>query len=167
MMRRMIICLLVFCIASFSYAQHFRFMGVEINGAAASFESRLKKKGFETEYMELFFERVPVCLRGRYEGYNVAVYYECTPKSELVFAVQLQFTDSGEESAKKRVFGNVCRLIEKKYPQYRKDIESSSIVNYYVTDGYEGKVRVDMSEEKVYVTFYDQKNSLLYIEEDE
>lgn len=165
-MKRMIACLLVIFIASFSYAQHFKFMGVEINGSATSFESKLKQKGFETEYVEFFFERLPVGLRGKYEGHNVAVYYECTPKTELVFAVQLQFSDSGEASAKQKVFGDICRVVEKKYPRYRKDIESSSIVDYFVSDGSEGQIHVDMSKEKVYVTFYDKKNSLLFRQED-
>lgn len=68
-----------------------KFMGIDIDGNAQSFEQKLIEKGFEK------FDYVNNCYTGRFSGHDCHIFFFLTDRSHVVYKVCAMFDDLSED----------------------------------------------------------------------
>lgn len=121
-MRKAIIVFFLAFTSLISFAQHFQFMGIPIDGTLDEFEQRIKEKGFEAvdngelatifeAFRNQFDQRWYL---GVYAGYQTNVLVSSTPHSNLVYSVLVVKLFKDYESAK-RMVDFIKKVIAEKY----------------------------------------------------
>ena len=75
-------------ISTVCYAQHFKFMGIPMDGTIENFCLKLKEKGFvSSKTFSVLDKSTEKWLDGRYAGYDVSLLICSTPQSKMVNSV--------------------------------------------------------------------------------
>lgn len=142
-------------------AQHFKFMGIPIDGSIENFETKLKEKGFvnSIEYSK-FNTTAEKYYDGMFAGNDVLLMVRATPKSGLVYGVSVNYfklTEKAAQGEKERME----KAIAKKYKTVKKTVSptiskfsvaNGNIMVYYQTDEKLNKYLVSIS-------YFDIKNT--------
>ena len=88
-MKRYILTLILAIVATCCIAQHLTFMGIPMGKKIVDFKSQLALKGFKTVNQNNNTYR----MAGYFNGFNVTVDIETTPKTKLVYRVAVIFND--------------------------------------------------------------------------
>lgn len=157
-MKKGIILLALMLTSVICYSQHFKFMGIPIDGSLENFDSILKSKGFvaskrygkEDTSLYKFYD-------GIFAGYNVNVVVFATPKSNIVYSVTVIRSVDNEKQANE-MCQYIQKTIEEKYEVNKKIVQSENSTRYEV--GY-GDIVVNYSanENRVYVMYFDIENN--------
>jgi len=115
-----------------SYAQHFKFMGIPIDGSIEAFDAKLKAKGFvKSKDFGCLDTKTSKYYDGKFAGYNVLLYVMATPKTNLVCDVNVRHFFKTKEDAEE-IYRYFCSVIEDKYKIEQKKIQDTNSTRYKV-----------------------------------
>lgn len=147
-----------------AYAEHFKFMGMPLDGPVDQFEKALLQKGFKPVPDE---KNAPIRFyRGKFMSEkNALVSVDPTPKSNTVYMASVTFDNITEPEETEALFNRLASTIEKKYEVSNKNIEGDRNVYYYI--GKEGCIRLVISKGTLMVFYVDIANTATYNQEEE
>lgn len=167
------ICLIIFYVMTVlcsSHAQHFKFMDIPIDGSIESFDKKLKEKGFVSGSMSANDTKTDRYYDGKFYGNDVSLLVMATPKTNLVYVVNVsQYFETKEEADER--FGYYSSLVETVHSIGKKDIQSMDCIRYEIGLG-NIMVQCQKTDYKNYkyevsVMFIDRINTtIMYQEED-
>lgn len=144
-------------------AQHFKFMGIPIDGSIENFETKLKEKGFvnSVEYSK-FNSTTRKHYDGVFAGKDVFLTVKITPKSKLVYCVSanhLKLTEKWAQEEKERM----KEAIAKKYNAEKQNVlptmSKFGVENGNIMVSYQ-KVE-ELNKYIVSIIYFDIKNTYL------
>ncbi len=147
-----------------AYAEHFKFMGMPLDGPVDQFEKALLQKGFKSVPDE---ENAPTRFyRGKFMSEkNALVSLYPTPKSNTVYMAGVTLDNITEPGETEAMFNRLASAIEKKYTVSNKDVAGERNVYYYI--GKEGCIHLEISKGTLMVFYVDIANTATYGQEEE
>lgn len=164
-MRRLITILAVAVFMTVSaYAEHFKFMGIPLDGPVDQFEKALLQKGFKSVPDE---ENAPSRFyRGSFMSErNALVSVHPTPKSNVVYAVSVTFDNITEPEETEAMFNRLASIVEKKYEVSDKETPSDHKVYYYI--GKDGCISLHICDGTLMIFYNDIANTYTCGQEEE
>ena len=148
-------------LAASAYAEHFKFMGIPLDGPLPQFEKALLAKGFTPTSVETN-EPNYTWYDGIFAGQNALVGVSITPKSKIVFAVGVSFSEL-TPSESKDLFERLCKAVERNYPSFKKENDTNdpdAIASYRYFDLNLGSIQVSrFKDNDVVIAYLDVKNT--------
>lgn len=147
-----------------AYAEHFKFMGMPLDGHVDRFEKALLQKGFKPVPDE---ENAPTRFyRGKFLSENNAlVSVFPTPKSSTVYMAGVTFDNITFPGDTEALFNRLASAIEKKYEVSNKDVAGDQNVYYYI--GKEGCVHLEISKGTLMIFYVDIANTATCVQEED
>lgn len=135
MMKLSTIIALLIIVVTNSYAQHFKFMGIELDGSIEKFEKKLEEKGFspsennaeDRNKHETFYE-------GMYAGHEVSLMVVTTAKTNIVCSATVFLNVKTEEKAES-ITTFIKNTIKEKYSIDDIKIQSPTNTRYEIQNG--------------------------------
>lgn len=143
-------------LAASAYAEHFKFMGIPLDGPLPQFEKALLAKGFTPIIPSIKDKPNNKWYKGIFHNNEVSLCVYCTPKSKKVYHVGIGMTLDSDAAAKTE-FSSLCSTIEKNYPHYTKE-EAIMEDNPDQTDGF-----LYLIEDNGGIGVYNDKNNIISI----
>lgn len=150
-------------LAASAHAEHFKFMGIPLDGSLPQFEKALLAKGFTPTNLSVESPNYK-WYEGIYYNNNALLGVCYSPKSKTVCSVGIGITPA--DAAAKSEFAMLCRAIENKYPNHTKTIEQPEAntvekISYWIGDL--GRIVLSLHADNMINIFYgDRENNLLY-----
>lgn len=147
-----------------AYAEHFKFMGMPLDGPVDQFEKALLQKGFKSVPDE---ENAPTRFyRGKFMSeQNALVSVFPTPKSNVVYMAGVTFDNITEPGETEALFNRLASIIEKKYEISGKETPADHDVYYYI--GKDGCVHLEISNGTLMIFYVDIANTATCGKEEE
>lgn len=148
-------------LAASAHAEHFKFMGIPLDGPLPQFEKALLAKGFTPANVSVESPDYK-WYEGIYYNNNALLGVRYSPKSKTVCSVGIGI----EPAAAKSEFAMLCRAIENKYPNHTKTIEQPEANNveeitYWIGDL--GWIGLSLhADNTINISYGDRENTLLY-----
>lgn len=171
-MRRIFFVVMLSLIASaVAYAQHFKFMGIELDSAINNFDVQIKQKGFQnSKRFSSFNTSREKWYDGFFAGYDVGLLVRSSYKTDRVYVANIFRYVSEEEAIDMTTY--IKNAIKEKYVIDSIIVQSPTSVRYKVGVG---DIIVDYEEDSTFasegkgyrvdIIYFDIKNNELDQEE--
>ncbi len=146
-----------------AYAEHFKFMGIPIDGDIATFEKALFAKGFTLDEEEPN-SALEKWYRGIFAGNKVLLTVTFTAKSNIVVSLTVGYGEM-DDSAREKEANRIGEVIKSKY-NIDDIVEKEGLTVYFVNNC--GKIGVGGKTSTITITYVDiENNKLFQAEKDE
>lgn len=117
-MKKQIIIIITLFVALVAQGQneHFKFMGIPIDGKISSFDKELQKKGFKLDDIMGKSLEDAYIYNGIFAGENAQIYVNYDVKSKIVYQAVVIIKRSTKESVT-RLYQDIRDMLEEKYSQ--------------------------------------------------
>lgn len=156
-------------VAATAYAEHFKFMGITMDGDLATFEKGLLAKGFTPQ--EDCQDNTPTAkwYEGTFFGQDVVLCVNLTPKSKKVFSIDIGYKTKMDKDRRDMEVKELTSAIKSKY-DVNKIIpgDNDGRVIYYVNNS-TGAIGLNNVPPRIVIVYVDIENNNLFsseIEED-
>ena len=148
-------------VAATAYAEHFKFMGITMDGDLATFEKGLLAKGFTPQ--EDCEDNTPpfIFYEGTFHGQDVRLGVRLTPKSKKVVNLSIFYKIDLGEDTNATELEHLSSTIKSRYNVDKITSKYEGEIVYHYVNNYTGCIALHYVS-PILITYFDMENHNLY-----